>query len=82
MTMAVTRGELVKSAYAAKGVKGTCELCGSGDWGINEELKYLPFSEADENGALVGFSQVPVVVMTCSNCGSMRIHAIKVLAGR
>lgn len=76
----MNKAQLVSEAYAKKHIAGKCELCGSQDWGISDELDYLTFSRANSDNTLAGLSQCPVVVMTCSNCGNMRFHSLRVLA--
>lgn len=73
------RGQIVKNAYDKKHVSGKCEICGSTDWGITDDLRYLTFSSADAEGRLDGLTQMPVVVLTCNNCGNVRIHSLRVL---
>ena len=70
--------ELVTKAYKEKNVSGKCELCGRGDWGVSEDLQYLTFSTATNEGKLESMTQVPVAVLTCNHCGNMRIHARRV----
>lgn len=76
----MTGAEIIPQAYAKKKVAGRCELCGSQDWSIADDLKYLTFTEQDETGELAAMKNMPVVVMICRHCGNVRMHALKVLA--
>ena len=71
--------ELVTKAYREKNISGKCELCGSTNWGVSEDLQYLTFSTVTAEGQLDTMKQTPVAVLTCNHCGNMRIHARRVL---
>jgi hypothetical protein len=76
--IAMSLSELVTRAYKEKNISGKCELCGHSDWGVSEELRFLTFSTATEDGQLESMTNVPVAVITCNHCGNMRIHARRI----
>lgn len=74
--------QIVSKAYAEKKLSGRCEVCGKTDWGFSEDLKYLTFSSADDDGRVIGMKQVPVALMTCRYCGNIRMHMLRVIASQ
>lgn len=75
-----SRAQIVSKGYADKKLSGRCEVCGHTDWGISEELEYLTFSSADDEGHVLGMKQAPVALMTCNYCGNIRMHMLRILA--
>ena len=55
-----------------------CPMCGSGPWSVHD--KVFQFSEFNEGNMVIGGPLIPVVPVTCNNCGyTVVVNAI--LAG-
>jgi hypothetical protein len=59
--------------FDAKGIKGGCPLCGTDDWSV------VPLQAAEISLDLSvqmvrNNSSIPVLPVTCQNCGFVRMH--------
>ena len=62
---------------ARKGIKNTCESCGSNKWELGDIVAAPTFAGGGFN---IGGPTVPMVPMICTNCGYIR-HYAAVLIG-
>lgn len=77
----VTENEL-RSYLIAKGTSDKCFSCGTDQWfldsGENDIYRGIPWADAGEGRSLVYLdertSAMAVVLMTCQNCGFVRMH--------
>ena len=53
-----------------------CQVCGANTWNVEPQLAELRFLNLD--GFIVGGPVLPLIVVTCSNCGNtVFINAVK-----
>lgn len=50
----------------------TCEICGNGNWNINDTIFQLSEFQGD-NIVLGGGSVAPLISMACNNCGNTKL---------
>jgi hypothetical protein len=71
--------ESIGQIFKEKKISGVCELCGSGDWHMQQDLDNLAFMGVSPQNTVDSFRPVPVVALICGNCGNMRIFAKRIM---
>lgn len=70
----------VERFYKAKGVGATCPSCGQLDWTIadpvSEKLNWSLGSSRDDGSLAIPSPSVPLLVLMCTNCFTLRTHAL------
>lgn len=65
-------------ALREKGVPATCPRCGQNNWAA-ETLGYLVITDLSSSALTLPPPLVPVLSLTCLNCGFLVLHNLKVL---
>jgi len=73
--------EEINRFYVAHGVIAACPVCGQNNWSLVESPKDMSFSlhsQPTTGGMIIGGgTSIPMAVMVCNNCFSLRFHAEK-----
>ena len=62
------RHQAIIAHINARWAHKTCQLCGRNEWTADG---YITMPIADRLGPILGSSAIPVIVVTCINCGNM-----------
>lgn len=65
--------------FRAKGMQGSCHACSKSTWMIaeppGEKMQWVIGGARDDGGVVIPTPSIPILVLICENCFSVRTHA-------